>query len=254
MMHFFIDTLSVSIYPDRSASGLQAAIAGGQKLREILSQKGEANIIFAAAPSQNEVLEALIHAQGIAWQRVNAFHMDNYLGLDAQDPAQFSRFLEDRLFSRLPFKTVNLMGGRVNDLAAYDALIQRNPPDICFMGIGENGHIAFNDPDNANFYDPEAVKIVELDAACRTQQVNDRCFASFDEVPTHALTLTIPTLMSSKHLICTVPSKTKAEAVKNTLTGPVDQACPASILRRHPSAFMFLETDSASLLPIMSGK
>ena len=140
------------------------------------------------------------------------------------------------------------MGNVGEDAKRYDILISENPPDICFMGIGENGHIAFNDPINAEFNDEKAVKVVELDDMCRQQQVNEKLFNTIDEVPTHAITLTIPTLIKSKYILCTVPGLNKAEATKNMLEGDIDESCPASILRTHSSAYLFLDKDAASKL------
>jgi len=232
--------------------GLAAAAEGLKKIREALDDKPELNLIFAAAPSQTEVLENLRSAKEVDWTRVNAFHMDNYVGLDESAPQQFSTFLRERLFSLLPFKSVHCMGTKPGQETEYAALLDQRPIDVCFMGIGENGHIAFNDPVNALFDDPETVKQVALDLQCRTQQVNEGNFATLSQVPTHALTLTIPTLMRSRHLICTVPGPNKAKAVLTMLEGPVTADCPASILRRHPSAVMFLDAQAAGLLNLTS--
>lgn len=242
------DSLSVEIHQSRREMGLAAAAEGLKKMREALDERPEVNLIFAAAPSQTEVLESLRSAKGVDWTRVNAFHMDNYVGLDESAPQQFSTFLRDRLFSLLPFKSVHCMGTKPGQEKEYAALLDQRPIDVCFMGIGENGHIAFNDPVNALFDDPETVKQVALDLQCRTQQVNEGNFSTLSQVPTHALTLTIPTLMRSRHLICTVPGPNKAKAVLAMLEGPVTADCPASILRRHPSAVMFIDLEAAGLL------
>ncbi len=248
MIRVRVDELSVFIYADRAGMGRAAAERGAKLLREALLQQETVNAVFAAAPSQNEMLEALAGETGIAWERVRAFHMDNYLGLPDTHPAQFSRFLMDRLFSKLPFASVNLLGNTAGDADRYAELIRNNPPDVCFMGVGENGHIAFNDPAFADFDDPRTVKVVDLDGVCRTQQVNDGCFAQLSDVPLQALTLTIPALFSARHIVCTVPGAAKAAAVRRMLTGDIAEECPASILRRHRDARMYLDKDSAALL------
>jgi len=243
-----VDNLAVEIHQTRQEMGRAAAAAGLKKIREALREKAEINLIFAAAPSQAEVLDNLRSAQEVDWTRVNAFHMDNYVGLDESAPQQFSTFLRTRLFSVLPFKSVHCMGTQAGQEETYAALLDQRLIDVCFMGIGENGHIAFNDPVNALFDDPEIAKQVALDLQCRTQQVNEGNFQALSEVPTHALTLTIPTLMRSRHLICTVPGLNKARAVQAMLEGPITESCPASVLRRHPSAVMFLDEEAAALL------
>lgn len=248
MSTFTKDKLKVSVYDNRRDMGIAAAEKGICFLKELLKSKEEVNVIFAAAPSQAEMMERLVSEKSVDWSRVNAFHMDNYIGLPDDAPQQFSKFLKDRLFSKLPFKNIYYMGNVGEDAKRYDILISENPPDICFMGIGENGHIAFNDPINAEFNDEKAVKVVELDDMCRQQQVNEKLFNTIDEVPTHAITLTIPTLIKSKYILCTVPGLNKAEATKNMLEGDIDESCPASILRTHSSAYLFLDKDAASKL------
>ena len=208
-------------------------------------------MIFAAAPSQNEVLEGLV-ASDVDWTKVRAFHMDEYIGLDPDAPQGFGNFLRDRIFGKLPFKEVYYLAAYGKDAdqicAQYSILLENNPPDVVMMGIGENGHIAFNDPPVADFNDPKKVKIVDLDEICRNQQVNDGCFASIDLVPKQAVTLTVPTLFEADHLFCTVPAPTKANAVYEMINGTIDEHCPATILRRHSDAHLYLEPDSAAKL------
>ena len=246
------DLLRVEKHDSRPEMGLAAGNAAAAKIRELLETQASVNIIFAAAPSQNEMLEALIAAPGIDWSRVNAFHMDEYVGLPAGAPQAFGNFLKEHIFDRLPFGRVEYIDGHTSDGAAecarYAALLEKFPTDIVLMGIGENGHIAFNDPHVAFFDDPEVIKLVELDQVCRQQQVNDGCFAALDDVPTHAYTLTIPTLVRAPWLFCTVPAPTKAEAVKNTVLGEVSERCPASILRTRPNAILFCDPDSGRYL------
>ena len=217
MKTFDKDLLKVNIYSSREEMGEAAAADVKAAILRALSEKETINMIFAAAPSQNEVLANLANDMEIPWGRVNAFHMDEYIGLDKNAPQGFGNFLRDHIFGIAPFKSVNYIRIDAPDAEAecerYSALLRENPVDIVVLGIGENGHIAFNDPPFADFSDPKLVKPVKLDEVCRNQQVNDGCFASIDEVPTHALTLTVPALMSGKELYCIVPAKTKANAV-----------------------------------------
>ena len=247
MKQWNVDHLQVKQYANRATMGATAAQEAAQTLNRLLSRHGHINVMFAAAPSQLEVLAGLVAAP-VDWSRVNAFHMDNYIGLPLDAPAQFSSFLTRHLFSRLPFGQVFLMGNTPEDAPRYAALLAKHPLDVCFMGVGENGHLAFNDPAMADFADPFAVKQVELDEVCRNQQVRDGCFATLADVPLHALTATIPTLMSAAEVFCVVPALPKADAVRRMLTGAVEEACPASVLRRHVSARLYLDADSASKL------
>lgn len=246
---FTVDSLRVRVYKDRTSMGKSAAKETARLIRS-LQDKKELRMIFAAAPSQNEMLEALTADKTINWQRISAFHMDEYLNLPASAPQRFSCFLRERLFDQVPFKEVYIINSEKGqtEIARYSDLLREKPIDIVCLGIGENGHLAFNDPPVARFDDPVFVKAVDLDPICRRQQVNDGCFASLDEVPLQALTLTIPTLFGAAHLVCTVPAKSKAQAVKNMLYGPIETACPASILRRHPSCTMFLDNESGGLI------
>ena len=242
--------LSVSAYETRALMGEAAAREGVACLKRLLETKERINVMFAAAPSQNEVLAGLV-ASDLDWSRVNAYHMDDYVGLPEGDPRRFPNFLKERLFDLLPFASVNCMASTktladgLRAAAEYDALLRSNPLDACVMGIGENGHIAFSDPQVADFQDPQWTKVVELDDVCRMQQVHDGCFASLDEVPKQAMTVTIPALCSAKEIFCVVPAKTKAAAVDRVLAGKVTIACPATILLTHPSARLYLDADSA---------
>ncbi|MFI5161320.1 MAG: glucosamine-6-phosphate deaminase [Sphingobacteriales bacterium] len=249
---FRVDNLDVRIYPDRVSMGQSAAKMVADRVKELLKEQQFVNIIFAAAPSQNEFLSALIGIKNIDWKRINAFHMDEYVGLPENAPQKFGSFLNGKVFKHIPLNTVNYLDGNAinpeDECRRYTDLLAKYPADIVCMGIGENGHIAFNDPHVADFNDPYQVKIVDLDEECRQQQVNDGCFATLDDVPTHALTLTIPALMAGKHIYCMVPGKNKANAVKHTLSGRITEGCPASILIKHSNAVLFLAEDSASLL------
>lgn len=239
--------LIVKIYPSRKEMGAGAAVEAAAAIRQVIESKGSCNIIFAAAPSQNEFLASLIQ-QEINWNLCNAFHMDEYIGLSPEAPQGFGNFLKRAIFDKVPFQNIYLIsdyGSSTTAAEKYSELLKENPPDVVCMGIGENGHIAFNDPHVAHFDDAELIKVVELDEKCRLQQVNDGCFASLSEVPTHALTLTIPVLTSVKHLFCMVPGELKAEAVKATVTGEIREMLPASILRIHNNATLYLDIDSA---------
>ena len=253
MKSFKTDLLSVNIYGTRSEMGNAAAADIKARILSLLEAKETINMIFAAAPSQNEVLYALATDKEIPWNRVNAFHMDEYIGLSADAPQGFGNFLKAHIFGLADFGSVSYIDITASDAEKecerYAALLKEYPTDIVVMGIGENGHIAFNDPPVADFNDFKAVKPVVLDEVCRNQQVNDGCFASIDEVPKTAITLTVPTLFAGRYLYCIVPAKTKANAVYSTLCGEISEKCPATILRKHDAAVLYLDSDSAALLP-----
>ena len=252
MKSFYKDSLKVNVYPSRADMGKAAADDISAKIRELLSIKEEISMIFAAAPSQNEVLAALVADPSIEWERINAYHMDEYIGLDSSAPQCFGNFLDAHIFGLVPFKSVNYIKSDAIDPDAesvrYSSLLSATKIDIVVMGIGENGHIAFNDPPVADFNDEKLVKPVKLDEVCRNQQVNDGCFAKIDDVPKYAITLTVPMLVSAPNLFCIVPAPTKAWAVKETLTSSIDEHCPASVLRTREGAMLYLDPDSASLL------
>lgn len=242
-----VDQLRVQVYADRRALGQAAGTDAAAAIRSAQSSKGIVRMIFAAAPSQNEALAALVAAPGIDWSRIHAFHMDEYIGLDESAPQRFGRFLRDRLFDQVrPGRThlIDSSGDAVAECQRYAALLRQAPIDIVCLGIGENGHIAFNDPPVADFADRELVKVVQLDEACRQQQVNDGCFASLAQVPTHALTLTIPALMAGAHLFCSVPGPTKRQAVRRTLSDTISTDCPSTILRRHADCTLYVDAES----------
>ena len=252
MKTFKKDLLNVNVYETRTEMGKAAAEDIKTCILSLLQNKETINMIFAAAPSQNEVLATLVTDADIPWSRVNAFHMDEYIGLSADAPQGFGNFLKTHIFGLAPFKSVHYIDISAVDAekecARYAALLAQFPTDIVVMGIGENGHIAFNDPPVADFNDPLAVKPVALDEICRNQQVNDGCFAKLDDVPKTAITLTVPTLFAGEHLFCIVPAKTKANAVRATLCDDISEHCPATVLRRHKSAVLYLDGDSSSLL------
>ena len=248
----YVDNLRVEQYADREQMGAAGAQAVAERIRLLVAEKGSAVVVFASAPSQNEFLATLSALDDLPWDKVVAFHMDEYLGLPAGSPQGFGYFLQERLYNRVKPGTVHFLDGQAADPEAecrrYAALLAVHPVDIVCAGIGENGHLAFNDPPVADFSDPLQVKVVELDEACRLQQVHDGCFPTFDDVPTHALTLTIPALMAAPGIYAIVPGPTKAQAVRDTLQAPVGPHCPATILRQHPQATLYIDRDSAALL------
>lgn len=246
------DLLTVNIYETRTEMGNAAAKDIKDRILALLEKKETINMIFAAAPSQNEVLYALATDKDIPWNRVNAFHMDEYIGLSADAPQGFGNFLRSHIFGLADFRSVSYIDitatNAEKECDRYAALLEKNPTDIVVMGIGENGHIAFNDPPVADFNDKKVVKPVELDSICRNQQVNDGCFARLEDVPKTAITLTVPTLFAGDYLFCIVPAKTKANAVRATLCDDISEKCPATVLRRHKNAVLYLDCDSSSLL------
>lgn len=246
------DNLEVKIYSTREELGSAAGYEAAYKIKALQRTQLIVNIIFAAAPSQNEFLENLINQEGIVWESINAFHMDEYIGLPPTAPQAFGNFLKERIFDRKPFRSVNYLNGQYeskeSECTRYSQLLAANPVDIVCMGIGENGHIAFNDPHVADFEDKVQVKVVELDGPCRQQQVNDGCFTSIEHVPTHALTLTIPALLKAKYLFCMVPGSSKAKAVANTIEQVISERYPSTILRNHHSAILYIDKKSAELL------
>jgi glucosamine-6-phosphate deaminase len=247
-----VDKLRVRIYADRPAMGAAAAHAVADWMRETIAAKGVVNVIYAAAPSQNEFLSTLAGIEDLDWGKVVAMHMDEYVDLPVDAPQGFGNFLSEHLWDLVhPGQVFKLdISTTEPDLecARYAEVLRTHPADIVCAGIGENGHMAFNDPHVADFGDPLSVKVVDLDERCRQQQVNDGCFAAIDEVPTHAMTVTMSALMAAPRLCCVVPGPTKAEAVRATLAGPIDEACPATTMRRHPHAILYLDREAAALL------
>lgn len=243
--------LPVRIYDTRRNMGEAAAADVAACIRELLAVKQEIYMIFAAAPSQNEFLAALAATPGIEWNRIHALHMDEYVGLPADAPQGFGNFLRAAIFGQVPFASVDYIGTESDPdetCRRYAALLQGIQVDIVCMGIGENGHIAFNDPPVADFNDPLTIKKVALDETCRLQQVHDGCFARIEEVPRYAVTLTVPTMFRARYIFCIVPAPTKANAVHATVCGPISEQCPASILRTHEHAILYTDSDSAAAL------
>ena len=244
------DSLHVQVYEDKVQLGKAAAAFAERLCHGPRSKQRAINLLFSTGASQFEFAAALGAEPQIPWNLVQAFHLDEYQGMAADHPASFRLWLKTRIED--PFKPAafHYIEGDAADVEAecrrYEQLVRENPMDIGFIGIGENGHIAFNDPPVADFDDPLWVKVVELDEACRQQQLGEGWFAALDEVPKYAITLTVPAIMACRSIVSVVPDSRKAEAVKRALEGPISTDCPASILRRHPRALLFLDRDSAA--------
>ena len=242
-----VDKLSYEVYETRKEMGHHAGRKAAEIMKEALQQKDEIRVIFACAPSQNEMLESLLQDEEIDWSKVVGFHMDEYIGLPEDSDQWFKVYLENHLLSKKKLKAFHFIDGTANPetvMDQYTKLINEKPIDLVCLGVGENGHIAFNDPPVANFEDPYTIKKVALDEFSRQQQVNDGCFPRLEDVPTHALTLTIPALMRADAMVCTVPGKTKAKAIQKMLHDEISVACPATILRTHDRAHLFLDKEA----------
>ncbi len=245
------EKLQVKIFEEAQAMGKAAAEFVAGKLREAIAEKGYANLILATGASQFAMIEQL-QLQDIDWKKITVFHLDEYKGISIAHPASFRKYLKERILDKVQPKAVHYLNGDAADVEAealrYEALLKDHPIDIACIGIGENGHIAFNDPPVADFNDPRLVKVVELDEACRKQQLGEGWFPTFDDVPTHALSQTIPAIMRCKAISCVVPDERKSEAVYHALNGEISTACPASILRTHPGTVLYLDAPAASKL------
>lgn len=245
------DELNINIYSNRREMGAAAAKTAAEAIKKYLAGQKSVTMVFAAAPSQNEFLDALSCEPGIDWSKVIAFHMDEYIGLPDTAPQKFALYLKNRFFDKVKPGIVYYLNGNNDpekECQRYAELMKKFPLDIAFTGIGENGHLAFNDPKVADFNDPKLIKIVDLELASRQQQVHDGCFKALEEVPARALSMTIPALISARQIFCMVPGTTKSNAVKEVINGGVSVKCPASILRRHERAILYLDLDSASKL------
>lgn len=252
MKQFFVKKMNVRILSDKNGLGVAAAKFVAEKIKAAVDNRGAAHIIVATGASQFEFLHSLSAQQGVDWSKVTAFHLDEYKGMSIDHPASFRKYLNERFFDIVKPAQVHLLNGDAVNIAVeierYENLLQERSIDIACIGIGENGHLAFNDPPVADFYDPKLVKVVELDEACRRQQLGEGWFPTFDDVPTHALSLTIPAIMRAKIISCVVPDERKAQAVRNALYGEIAAACPASVLRTHENAVLWLDEPAASML------
>lgn len=238
------DLLNVNIYKTRAEMGEAAANDIAKRIETLLSEKETINMVFAAAPSQNDMLMSLSEKM-LPWERINAFHMDEYVGLSKEHPQSFGKYLDDHIFKLVPFGNVYY----ISDYGEkYGSLLMKNHIDIVCLGIGENGHIAFNDPGVADFNDSLLIKKAKLDDVCRMQQVHDGCFPCFEDVPEYALTLTIPQMVSADYMFCVVPVPTKAQAVYRMLNDDIDESCPCTILRQHKNAVLYCDSDSGKYI------
>lgn len=244
-----VDNLKVAIYEQPTAMGKAAADFVQKKLTEAIAKKGSANLILATGASQFKFLEAL-EEKDIDWQKITVFHLDEYKGISDTHPASFRKYLKERILNEAKPKKIYFLNGDADDvekeIERYADELKIHPIDIACIGIGENGHIAFNDPPVADFNDPKLVKLVSLDEACRNQQLGEGWFPTLEDVPKQALTLTITAILSCKAISCVVPDERKADAVYNTLYGEISTACPATILRKHNETQLFLDKGSAS--------
>ncbi len=242
-----IDLLKTKTFARREDMARVAASDIAERINSALAKKERVRVIFAAAPSQADTLDLLLARDDVDWSRVSAFHMDEYIGLPEGAPERFARWLDAQVFSRAAFGEVfPILPDPDPDsvVAEYAERLNAAPIDIVILGVGVNGHIAFNDPPVADFNDPYDVKVVELDDVCRQQQVDDKCFLAFDDVPTHAVTLTIPRLLRADSLFCVAPGALKRVAVNDMLNGPIETACPASILRKQAHCTLYLDKES----------
>ncbi|MBC9795216.1 glucosamine-6-phosphate deaminase [Sinomicrobium weinanense] len=244
-----IENIPVSIYENPDAMGSAAADFVERKVKEAIDLKGYANLILATGSSQFTFLEAFKEKE-IDWQKITVFHLDEYRGIPEKHPASFRRYLKERILDEVAPKKIYFLNGDAEDveqeIRRYSNALQKHPIDIACIGIGENGHIAFNDPPVADFNDPKLVKLVTLDEACKNQQINEGWFPTMEDVPKQALTLTITAILNCKAISCVVPDERKARAVHNALYHPISTECPATILRKHPDTRLFLERGSAS--------
>ena len=249
---FTIENLKVAVYNGSAEMGNAAANLVAKKLNDTIFLNGSANLILATGASQFTFLEAL-QKKEIDWKKITVFHLDEYKGISDGHPASFRKYLKERILDAVVPKTIYFLNGDAKDvdeeIRRYENELRKHPIDVACIGIGENGHLAFNDPPVADFQDSRSVKVVELDEACKNQQLGEGWFPTLGDVPTHALTLTIPAILRSRSISCVVPDTRKAEAVYNSLYGPINTACPASILRTHKDTTLFLDKGSASLIP-----
>jgi glucosamine-6-phosphate deaminase len=252
LTHLEVGTLKLQIHDSPVAAGEAAAKAAAEMLKQLNQNGNRIGVIFATGASQLDTLRALTAISGLPWEKVHGFHMDEYMGIDEEHPASFRRYLRENLTQRVPMEEFFEIDGSSSDperiQREYVQRLRAADPQLCLLGIGENGHIAFNDPAEADFDDQDAMKVVTLDAECRQQQVAEGWFSSFEDVPLQALTLTIPTILNVRKLIVSIPGRRKAQSVRRTLLEPISTACPATILRSHPDVTLYLDQESAAEL------
>lgn len=249
---FQVDQLRVHVFASNDDMSVAVATHVHAYLMETLARQGSAAVILATGNSQIRFLKRLVDAGGLDWSKITLFHMDEYLGIAGSHPSSFRYYLRERVESLVKPKAFHYIQGDaelpLDECARYTALLQAQPIDLVCLGVGENGHLAFNDPPVARFDDPYLIKLVKLDDGCKMQQVREGHFPSLEAVPPYALTLTVPALCLPKKMICVAPEKRKAMPIKHALQGPVSTACPASFLRRQSHCDLLLDVDSASLL------
>jgi glucosamine-6-phosphate deaminase len=246
---FQVEKLKIQVHPSREAAGAAAAKATADAMKALAAQRKIFSVIFATGASQIETLKALTAIPGLPWAQIDGFHMDDYVGLPVDHPASFRAYLEEKLVRRVPIRSFAYVDGLAPDpekiCSNYAEKLSAADPQLCLLGIGENGHLAFNDPAEANFSDPLDVKIVHLDEPCRRQQAAEGWFKSFEEVPPTAITLTMPRLFRVPKLIVSVQGPRKANVIRRTFEEPISTACPSTILRTHPDATIFMDRDAA---------
>lgn len=249
---FTVDALNVRVYASQADLSESVAQEVQQYLKDTIARQGAAAAIMATGNSQIKFLERLVELGGVDWSKVTLFHMDEYLGVDGNHKAGFQYYMRERVASKVKPRVFHYLQGDaslpLDEIARYTDLLKAQPIDLCCLGIGENGHLAFNDPPVADFNDPHFVKLVKLDDDCKMQQVKEGHFPTLEAVPPYAYTLTIPALCSARKMLCLAPETRKAVPVKNTLQGPISTACPATALRNQSQATLLLDVNSASLL------
>jgi len=250
--YYKVGNMKVEVHPTGRAAGTAAALAAAKALIELAKTHELIGVIFATGASQMATLEELTGIVNLPWNQIRGFHMDEYVGIAADHPASFRRYLRERLTEKVKMEAFFEVDGSAPDPERtgreYADELRSAAPQLCLLGIGENGHLAFNDPPVANFTDSLDVKIVQLDAACRQQQTAEGWFSSVEDVPQYAITLTIPALLRVPKLIVSVPGRRKAAIVRRAFTEPISTACPATILRTHPDATVYLDLESADEL------
>ncbi|HTU50671.1 MAG TPA: glucosamine-6-phosphate deaminase [Acidobacteriaceae bacterium] len=250
VQQYLVEKLKIEIHPTRDAAAVAAAESAASSLMQLAKANPEFAMIFATGASQLGTLQALTQTPGLPWGQIRGFHLDEYIGLSPNHPASFRRYLRDNLTRKVKMKEFFEIDGTASDpeqaCKDYAALLRAANPQLCLLGIGENGHLAFNDPDVADFNDPLDVKVVQLDTMCRLQQTAEGWFNSLEEVPARAMTITIPALFRVPKLIASVPGPRKAAIIRRTLEDSISTACPATLLRTHPNATLYLDRDSSA--------
>jgi glucosamine-6-phosphate deaminase len=242
--------MMIKVFDSKAEMARDAANRAADTIREAISERGEARIIAATGASQFEFLDALTKISDIDWKRVEMFHLDEYVGVSGQAPASFCKYLRERLIDKVGLEKYHLLDGTqapATVIEQVSAEIRKAPIDIAFVGVGENGHLAFNDPP-ADFDTEEAYMVVNLDEACRKQQLGEGWFSTLADVPRQAISMTIKQIMKAKQILCIAPDARKANAIKVCFNGEVSAAAPASILQQHSDTILYLDRDSAALL------